>query len=264
MKRFFAPILPPAMHAIVEDSFRLATRVVFTAQATRDIHEPLNANDNFRTLRSWVDFARIEAFKAAHDRIALRRKHGLDPDAIIVVNIGSVCERKGQHIFIRAVDHFNHHFGHRGKFRFVMVGARPGIYLDLLNRDLAQLALENVTLVPETGAVFDYFTAADQFVCTSFEESFPRVVMEAMAFRTPIVSTDVHGIPDLIGQRQDGYLVPPGDHIALSRMIWSCLAKERSGKSLTATAYSKVLRRHDATQILPRHAQIAREAVLSQ
>jgi glycosyltransferase involved in cell wall biosynthesis len=116
--------------------------------------------------------------------------------------------------------------------------------------------------VPETREVFDFFVAADMFVCTSYEESFPRVVMEAMAFGTPIVSTNVHGIPDLIGQRQDGYLVNAGEVEGLSRMMRICLAKERSGKSLTAIAYSKVLRFHDSTRILPRHADLAREAWL--
>jgi glycosyltransferase involved in cell wall biosynthesis len=85
--------------------------------------------------------------------------------------------------------------------------------------------------------------------------------MEAMAFRTPIVSTNVHGIADLIGQRQDGYLVPPGDPVALSQMMWTCLAKERSGKSLTPTAYSKILRYYDYAKVLPQHVALAREAV---
>ena len=46
----------------------------------------------------------IDAFIAGHERAALRRKHGLDPDAVIIANIGSTCERKGQHIYIRAID----------------------------------------------------------------------------------------------------------------------------------------------------------------
>jgi glycosyltransferase involved in cell wall biosynthesis len=144
-----------------------------------------------------------------------------------------------------------------------MVGAREGIHLDLLRRDIARLGLTNLTLVPETREVFDFFVVADLFVCSSYEESFPRVVMEAMAFRTPIVSTDVHGIAELIGQRQDGYLVKPGDAVGLSRMMQLCLAKERSGKSLTPTAYSKALRYYDHHKVLPAHVEIAREAVLA-
>src|SRR6185312_2275760 len=74
VKRFFAPLLPPALHETVADAFRRATRVVFTAQATRAFHEEYNAGDNFRTLPSWVDFGRIENFTATHTSAELRRK----------------------------------------------------------------------------------------------------------------------------------------------------------------------------------------------
>jgi glycosyltransferase involved in cell wall biosynthesis len=234
---------------------------LFLCQATRAYYEDDNLHGNYRLVPSWIRLADIDAIRRTQDRAVLRRKHGLDEEETIIANIGTVCERKGQHIYLRAIEHFNRQ-GHRGRFRFLMVGARPGVYLDLIERDLARLGLPNVTLIPETNAAFDFFGLADLFVCTSYEESFPRVVMEAMAFRTPIVSTNVHGIAEMIGQRQQGYLVPPGDPVALSRMMWTCLAKERSGKSLTPTAYSKALRFYDHHKVLPVHADLAREAVL--
>jgi O-antigen biosynthesis protein len=261
--RFFERKLELGLHRLVHQAFHGATRALFLCAATRAYYEDLNVQGNFRIVPSWINLDDIEAFRAAHPRAALRRKHGFADDETVIANIGTVCERKGQHVFLRAIAHFNRQ-GHRGKFRFVMVGARPGIYLDLLKRDLARLQLPDVTLVPETREVFDFFVAADQFVCTSYEESFPRVVMEAMAFRTPIVTTNVHGIAEMIGQRQQGYLVPAGDHLALARLMWTCLAKERSGKSLTPTAYSKALRLYDHRKVLPFHVALAREAVLVQ
>ena len=108
-----------------------------------------------------------------------------------------------------------------------------------------------------------FFQLADLFVCTIYEESFPRVVLEAMAFRTPIVSTDVHGIAEMVRQRAEAYLVKPGDAEGLSRMMRTCLAKERSGKSLTPTAYSKALRYYNYAKVLPYHVALAREAYLA-
>jgi glycosyltransferase involved in cell wall biosynthesis len=260
--RFFERKLELGLHHLVAEAFQGATRALFLCRATRAYYEDCNVRGNFRLVPSWIRLDDIEAFRAGHTRAAMRRKHGFADDETVIANIGTVCERKGQHVFLRAIEHFNRQ-DHRGRFHFVMVGARPGIYLDLLKRDLARLALPNVTLVPETREVFDFFVAADLFVCTSYEESFPRVVMEAMAFRTPIVTTDVHGIAEMISQRQQGYLVSPGDHLALSRMMWTCLAKERSGKSLTPTAYSKALRYYDHRKVLPFHVELAREAVLA-
>ncbi len=260
--RFFETMLPRERHHLVEEALAGATRTLFLCAATRAYYEDCNHRDNFRIVPSWIKLDDMDTFARTHSRAAMRRKHSIADDEIVIANIGTVCERKGQHVFIRAVDHFNHHHGHRGKFRFLLVGARPGIYLDLLNRDIARLALPNLTLVPETREVYDFFVAADLFVCTSYEESFPRVVMEAMAFRTPIVTTDVHGIAEMIHQRQEGYLVSPGDAEGLSRLMWTCLAKERSGKSLTPTAYSRALRLYDHRKVLPFHVDLAREAVL--
>jgi glycosyltransferase involved in cell wall biosynthesis len=260
--RFFERKLELSLHFLVAQAFQQTTRALFLCRATQAYYEDLNTQDNFRLVPSWIRLDDMEEFARQHSRTEMRRKHGFADDETVIANIGTVCERKGQHVFLRAIEHFNRQ-GHRGKFRFVMVGARPGIYLDLLMRDLVRLGLPNVTLVPETREVFDFFIAADQFVCTSYEESFPRVVMEAMAFRTPIVSTDVHGIAEMIGQRQHGYLVAPGDHLGLSRMMWTCLAKERSGKSLTPTAYSKALRYYDHRKVLPFHVDLAREAWLA-
>lgn len=262
--RFFENTLELPLHALAHQALAHATRTLFLCAATRAYYEDDNQHDNFRIVPSWIRLDAIEEFRRTHDRAAMRRKHGFADDETVIANIGTVCERKGQHIFLRAVDHFNHHQGHRGKFRFVLVGARPGIYLDLLQRDIKRLGLTSITLIPETRDVFDFFVAADLFVCTSYEESFPRVVMEAMAFRAPMVTTDVHGIAEMIGQRQDGYLVSPGDPIALSKMMWTCLAKERSGKSLTPTAYSKALRYYDSTKVLPAHVELAREAWLAE
>ena len=262
--RFFEQKLRLEMHHLVGEAFARTTGALFLCAATRAYYEDHNVNGNFRIVPSWIRIDRIEDFRRDHTRTELRKKHGFGNNEVVIANIGTVCERKGQHIFIRAIDHFNHHNRGRGSFRFVLVGARPGIYLDLLKGDMAKLGLPNVTLVPETREVYDFFLLADLFVCTSYEESFPRVVMEAMAFRTPIVTTNVHGIAEMVRQRAEAYLVKAGEVEGLSRMIRTCLAKERSGKSLTPTAYSKALRYYDHRKVLPFHVDLAREAWLSE
>ena len=259
--RAFENSLALELHVLVHEALQSATRTHFLCTATQDYYAD-DDRGNFRIVPSWIGISEIEAFRSEHTRAAMRIKHGLVQDEVVIANIGTVCERKGLHIYIRAIQQFNRRYRGEKPVRFLMVGAREGIYLDLLKRDIKRLGLENVTLVPETREVFDFFVASDMFVCTSYEESFPRVVMEAMAFGTPIVSTDVHGIPELIGQRQDGYLVKPGDVEGLATMMLTCLAKERSGKSLAPTANSKVRRYHDAALILPQHANLARAAML--
>ncbi len=261
--------LPPAMAPLVEGAIQDAARVIFTAKATRAIFEELNVNDNFRTLASWIDIERIERFAAEHDKAALRRKHGLNPDAVLVVNIGSVCERKGQHVYVRAIDQFRkeHAARYAGKkpIEFLIVGGRAGIYLESIQQDLELLGLKDqVRIIDETPDIYDFYRLADVLVCTSFEESFPRVLLEAMAFRVPIVSTDVNGIPEMLVANDEAYLVPAGDPFKLVEALRKVLDDLFDGqKQMTALAYAHAAREFHKDRALPRHLEVTREAFLT-
>jgi len=60
---------------------------------------------------------------------------------------------------------------------------------------------------------------ADIFVLPSYHECLPITIIEAMAAGLPIVSTSVGGIPDIIKDELNGYLVQPGDIESLANKI---------------------------------------------
>ena len=263
IRRFFQPIVKPVLFPVIEEAFRKATQVVFTADASRLVFDYLNNRGNFVLLPSWVDVARIDAFAAAHDKASLRHKHGLDPDAVLLVNIGSVCERKGQHIFIRAIELLKEElrFTYPGrKIQFVMVGTRPGLYLDTLKQEAVLHGLDNVVFLPESGEIHDFYRLADIFVCTSFEESFPRVLLESAAYRLPIITTNVNGIPEMLAT-DEAWLIPPGDRYQLGDAIKQALAAHFAGDVRRAEkARTSIVRRFHESNSLPLHLALARTA----
>ena len=197
----------------------------------------------------------------------MRRKHGLDPDAVLLVNIGSLCERKGQHIYLRAAALLQAElrFTYPGKkIQFVMVGARPGLYLDSLRQEATLGGLDNVVFLPETGDIYDFYRLADIFVCTSFEESFPRVLLESAAFRLPIVSTNVNGIAEMLAA-DEAWLMPPGDRYQLAEAVKLALAAHFAGDTRRAArARATIVRRFHEAQSLPRHLALAHAAVAAE
>jgi len=50
-------------------------------------------------------------------------------------------------------------------------------------------------------------------------DNLPTVIMEAMAAGLPVVSTATGGIPEMVVQNETGFLVPPGNAVALAGAI---------------------------------------------
>lgn len=68
-------------------------------------------------------------------------------------------------------------------------------------------------------------TTATLFVHPTRYEGSPLVMLEAMAHRLPIVASAVGGIPDKVVPDETGWLVPPGDPVALGAAIRSALSQ---------------------------------------
>ncbi len=94
--------------------------------------------------------------------------------------------------------------------------------------------------------------SADVFVLNSTYEGLSHALVEAMALGTPVVATAVGGNPELIEDKVDGLLVPPGDDNALYAALKrveedreSALARAQSARAKTKqfsidTAVSKL------------------------
>lgn len=75
--------------------------------------------------------------------------------------------------------------------------------------------------------VADVVAAADVFCLSSIWEGVPLAAQEAILLGTPVVSTDVGGMGELIVDRRSGRLVPAGDPVALAAAIDDvCLVAE--------------------------------------
>ena len=87
--------------------------------------------------------------------------------------------------------------------------------------------------------------SARALVLPSFAEGLPVVIMEAMASGRPVISTFVAGIPELVRDGEDGWLIPAGDIDALVFAMESCLATpDATILKMGASARTQALKRH--------------------
>ena len=147
---------------------------------------------------------------------------------------------------------------------FLIVGGRKEEYLALLEKMIADSDTgKYIKIIPETPEVFSYYRLTDIFVCASYEESFPRVILEAMAFQLPIVSTNVFGIAEQIDDGVSGLLLPPGDHKLLSDRIGRLLDDEIYARELARNAYYRVMSRFDNKKMIKYYERCLIESLFS-
>lgn len=254
---FYLGHCAPSILPVVKESFSIASHVSFLTDSTRRYYRPLLTRPNHSLNPGWIDLEKLERHRAVHTREALRARLHLPPGTRLVINPGTVCERKGQHIFARAVDLlWRTHPALAAHADFLMIGARDTRFDREMDDLLGTLNRPNLRLVPETPSPYDYYGAADLYVCSSYEESFPRVVLEAMGFGLPILSTGVHGIPEMVRADREAVLVPPGNSAALAAGLARLLSDPSDGAQLAENARARV-GEFSAARLLPRHLALA-------
>ncbi|QLE51084.1 glycosyltransferase [Nostoc sp. C057] len=270
INNFFGHASKEIMQKILPDCFVNATRVIYQAEATRRIFHQFDIKDNFRTIPGGIDLEKIKDFRNLHHKHQLRDKYAINQEHLVISIIGTTCQRKGQHIFIEALKELEKLCPNKfGNISCLIVGARNSTYIDsnyleFLKNQIQDLSLNNFSIYFETKDVYDFYALSDIFVCASFEESFPRVLLEAMAFELKIISTDVFGIPEIINDGGEGYLVQPGDAKALANAIHKCIIEPEISDRLAKNGYAKVCRMFDNNNLLQQHWLLAKEAILSQ
>ena len=155
--------------------------------------------------------------------LALFSRADLSSVPQLIVAVGRLIAKKGFADLVRACRLLME----RGKsFRCAIIGEGP--LEEELHEQIAQLDLQDCVELPGTKPqheIREHLAAASVFVLPSMVDpdggmdNLPTVIMEAMAAGLPVVSTAIGGIPEMVVQNETGFVVPPGDVVALASAI---------------------------------------------
>lgn len=90
------------------------------------------------------------------------------------------------------------------------------------------------------GRLRQYYQRCDVFALPSRMEGWGLSLMEAMAFKKPVVASRVGGIPELVDHGKNGYLVPYADVRGLSDSLIKILKDKKLARSFGNAARKKV------------------------
>lgn len=112
----------------------------------------------------------------------------------------------------------------KGGFKLIIVGS--GGVRTALEEKISTLGLEsNISFAGNSRSLPEYYESANLFLMSSSSEGFGNVLVEALSFGLPIVSTDCKSGPsEILANGKFGVLTPVGDACAFAEGIELALA----------------------------------------
>lgn len=143
-----------------------------------------------------------------------------DSREFVVGQVGIISGIKGSMNFIESVGLLDQ--GEIPLERVIVVGDGP------LKSEATELASTFDTPVKFTGRVErhrvpDYMNQMKLLVISSVSEGMPKVALESMACGTPVIATDVGGLPDYVKDGENGFLIPDNDPETIAQAIAEAL-----------------------------------------
>ncbi len=90
-------------------------------------------------------------------------------------------------------------------------------------------------------------------VIPSRMESIPQVIKEAFFLKTPIIATNVGGIPELVTHKETGMLVPPDDPKKLQETITELLSNKELAEKIANNGFDFVMNNLTWEVLLPKY-----------
>jgi glycosyltransferase involved in cell wall biosynthesis len=174
---------------------------------------------------------------------------GVPGDGPRVGWVGRLSTEKGPDVLLEAWSRLE-----RPEARLSVVGDGPMRAALAALADALQIAsrVDWHGLVAEAGRVLPAF---DVLVLSSRSEGTPMILLEAMASGTPIVATEVGGVPEMLSAHE-AMLVPPEQPTALAEAIAAALGDSAASQSRAAVAQARLRREHSPAVWVERHAQL--------
>ena len=141
------------------------------------------------------------------------------------LTIARLTEKKGLEYSIRAFKKLLSQYDEKN-LSYTIIGGGP-LFIPL-KKLITELGLKDkVVLIgfKNHEEIFNYFKISDIFLLTSItsslgdEEGIPGSIREAMSMQLPVIATHHGGIPELVIDKQSGFLVPEKDIAALTQKM---------------------------------------------
>jgi glycosyltransferase involved in cell wall biosynthesis len=194
-------------HLLVERFLSFFTdRIICISRA---VERFVTVNERIRSEKTCLIYNAVEPpdhLLNDHQRKERRLSLGFDAEAIVIAVVASLTANKGHGILLTA---FKEAFGSHPSIRLLIVGDGP--LREQLETTTRQLMMDQaVVFAGIRRDVFSLLQSSDVFVLPSQDrEGLGVALIEAMAVGLPVIGTNVGGIPEVIEDGENGFIVSP-------------------------------------------------------
>ena len=190
-----------------------------------------------------------------------RRRLGIADGELVIGYVGRLSEEKGLSFLVGALCQLQ---AAGTSVKLLLVGDGEERQRLAAQTSAAGLA-DRVVFAGFQTDVEDWLAAFDLFVLPSLTEGTPLALLEAMAAGLPVVATAVGGIPGIINDGENGFLVPAADVEALreklERLLRDVNLRESLGRAGCETVRARYGQESWVAQMQEIYRQCNREPV---
>jgi len=154
-----------------------------------------------------------------HDKFKIREKYNIASDVILVGSTGRIVWQKAYDQLLSLLENYDIK---EKKVHFLIAG-EGSLRKKFINR-IKENNLENhITFIGNIKDIPEFLSALDIYIQPSVTEGFPLSVLEAMASRLPIMSSNAGGLKEMIIDGENGMTYESGDISKLDKTIHKML-----------------------------------------
>jgi glycosyltransferase involved in cell wall biosynthesis len=211
-----------------------------------------------RVIHNGVD---VDKFKPAIDKRKAKEELGFNPEDKAILSVGRLYARKGLFTLIESIALVTRKFKNA---KFIIAGKG-------LSNEMKKLVSYAIKIGVKDNIVFTgYFPdkklpklyqAADIFAFSTFYENLPFAVLEALSTGLPVVTTNVGGIPEMIQESKNGFLVEPANSRELADRILYYLEHPAEASEMGLLARRNIENHFDWRLIVKKVVKVYDEAL---
>lgn len=202
-------------------------------------------------VRNGIDLSRFE--KKLEPPTALKSSLGIPKKHLVIGTVGRISPEKGLRHLLNLTNIIEKDCPETS---FLIVGDG-----DLRKKLQADFDKPNIIFTGLRSDLPELYSCMDIFVLPSLTEGLPMVLLEAMYSRLPVVATRVGYVPQVVKDKETGFLVAPGDEDDLRAKLLYLIGKPEERQLMGQKGHTVVKESFSSARMAGEYLKVYQKAL---